>query len=84
MWRTKEGEEVDFLLENGKGDWLAFDAKLSIHGADPVSLPPALAKTIPQIKHMILVTYNPKKVWLSKHCLQLPLEELTNFLLEWD
>ncbi len=84
LWRTKEGEEVDFLIENGKGDWLALDAKLSIHGARAVSLPPSLKRTLPQVKQMILVTYDHKKLQLSKDCLQLPIAELTKFLLQWD
>lgn len=82
LWRTKEGEEVDFIIDNGKGDFLALDAKLSIHGAEPLSLPPTLTKTLPQLKHMTLVTYSGKKLWLSKECLQIPLTELTDFLLE--
>lgn len=83
-WRTKEGEEVDFIIENSKGEILALDAKLSIHGADPVSLPPAISKTFPNLKQMNLVTFGGKKLRLSKECLQVPLDELTDFLLEWD
>ena len=83
FWRTKDGEEVDFIIDNGKGEMLALDAKLSIHGAEPRSLPPAISKTFPSLKQMILVTYDGKKLWLSKNCLQIPLTELTHFLLEW-
>ena len=83
LWRTKDGEEIDFIIDNGKGDILALDAKLSIHGAEPLPLPTTLSKTFPHLKHTILVTYNGKKLWLSKECLQIPLAELTDFLLEW-
>jgi predicted AAA+ superfamily ATPase len=84
LFRTKEGEEVDFIIDNGKGKTLALDAKLSIHGASPMQLPSALSKIFPHIQHMNLVTYNGKKIWLSKSCLQIPLAELTSFLLDWD
>lgn len=84
LYRTKEGDEVDFIIDNGKGDLLALDAKLSIHGADAELLPLTLIKTFPHIKHMTLVTYNGKQQWLSKDCLQIPLSSLTDYLLEWD
>ena len=84
LWRTKDGEEVDFIIENSKGEMLALEAKLSIHGADPVPLPPALSKTFPHLKHITLVTFEGKKHWLSKNCLQIALSGLTDFLLEWD
>lgn len=83
LWRTKEGEEVDFIIDNGKGEICALDAKLSIHGAAPLPLPPVLTKTFPNLKHTILVTYNGNKLWLSNNCLQLPIAELTDFLLAW-
>ncbi len=84
LWRTKDGEEVDFILENSQGKILALEAKLSIHGAEPVSLPPTLSHTFPNLKEVTLVTFGGKKHWLSKDCLQVPLAELTGFLLEWD
>ena len=83
LWRTKDGEEVDFIIENSKGEVLALEVKLSIHGAEPVSLPPALSSTFPNLKQMVLVTFGGKKHWLSKTCLQIPLPELTEFLLEF-
>jgi hypothetical protein len=44
------GEEVDFIIENSQGEKLALEAKLSIHGAEPIPLPPALSKTFPSLK----------------------------------
>lgn len=83
LWRTKEGEEIDFLIETGQGRMIALDAKLSIHGADPVPLPPSFSKTFPNVKELILVTYGGKRLQLSKTCHQVPLSELTQFLLHW-
>ena len=83
LWRTKDGEEIDFVIENSEGEMLALEVKLSIHGADPVPLPTVLSKIFPNLKQIILVTFGGKKHWLSKDCLQVPLAELTDFLLEW-
>jgi len=84
LWRTKDGEEVDFIIENSNGGMLALEAKLSIHSAEPIPLPPSLSKTFPDLKQITLVTFGGKKHWLTKNCLQVPLDELTDFLLEWE
>jgi predicted AAA+ superfamily ATPase len=83
MWRTKDGEEVDFIIENERGEILALDAKLGISGVDPIKIPPVLAKTFPKLKQMIIVSYDGKQALLSRDCLQLPISELTQFLLAW-
>lgn len=83
MWRTKEGEEVDFIIENEKGDILALDAKLSIMGISPIKIPSGIRKVFPSLKEIIIVSYDGKKQMLSKECLQLPVKELTEFLLSW-
>ena len=81
LWRTKEGEEIDFIIDNGKGDILALDAKLSVHGANPIPIPSGLRKTFPHLKSLVLVTYQGKKLQLSQECLQVPVAELTKYLL---
>jgi len=75
---------VDFIIENNKGERLALEAKLSIHGADPIPLPPSLSKTFPHLKQILLVTFGGERLWLSRECLQIPLTQLTEFLLGWD
>ncbi|MBA2369610.1 MAG: ATP-binding protein [Candidatus Protochlamydia sp.] len=83
MWRTKEGVEVDFIIENAKGDILALDAKLGIMGVDPIKIPISLTRTFPQLKQMVVVSYGGKKLMLSKECLQVPINDLTDFLLSF-
>ncbi len=83
LWRTKEGEEIDFIIESDDGKIIAIDAKLSIHGADPTPLPASFAKTFPHVKELVLVTYGGKKIRLSQNCLQVPVSELTQFLLNF-
>ncbi len=83
MWRTKDGEEVDFIIDNGQGRFLAIDAKLGIHGTDAIKIPPNLLKAV-SLDQIIVVTYGGKKMQLSKDCLQLPICDLTEYLLAWD
>jgi predicted AAA+ superfamily ATPase len=56
MWRTKEGEKVDFIIENEKGDILALDAKLGIMGVDPIKIPSNLGRAFPQLKQIVVVS----------------------------
>jgi uncharacterized protein len=84
LWRTKDGEEIDFIIENGQGEILALDAKLSIHGADPLFIPPALSAAFPNLQQMILVICQGEKLWLSRECLQVPVTHLTDFLNSWN
>lgn len=83
VWRTKDKEEVDFILENEHEKRIAIDAKLGIHGVKPMNIPRSLAKTFPDLKEIILVTFGGKKMQLSKQSMQLPISELTKFLLSW-
>lgn len=80
LWRTKSDEEVDFLIEIDNGKVIAIDAKMAIHGAHPIGIPPALARTIPSIKQITLVTFGGKQQLLSKQCLQVPLANLSDWL----
>lgn len=81
LWRTKDGEEVDFLIEDGKGKVLALDAKLGIHSVGSIPLPKELTKLFPEIKEIVLVTFDGRRQLLSKQCRQVPLGDLTPFLL---
>lgn len=83
MWRTKEGEEVDFIIENEKGEILALDAKLGIMSIEPIKIPSNLKKTFPNLNQIVIVSYDGKKLKLSNECLQVPIKELTKFLLSW-
>src|SRR3990167_7001681 len=80
VWRTKEGEEIDFLLDLGQNRWFAFDAKLSMHAAQPTPLPSTFKKMFPSVKHLYLITWSRKKLQLSPECIALPITELHDFL----
>jgi predicted AAA+ superfamily ATPase len=80
MWRTKDGEEIDFVIEKANGDVLALDAKMGIHSVEPKSLPKSFTNTFKNVKQLILVSFGGKKLFLTKNCMQLPISKLTDFL----
>ncbi len=81
LWRTKEGEEVDFIIVTQSGEVIALDAKMSMHAVQPLKLPPSFKKTFPQVKQIILVTFAGHSMPLSKECSVVPIAELHDFLL---
>ena len=83
VWRTKDGEEIDFIIENGKGDVIAMDAKMGIHSVNAVTLPTSFKKSFPKVKTLVIVSFDGKKIWLSKHCLQLPITALAEYLSDF-
>lgn len=82
VWRTREGEEVDFLLENGQNQHLAIDAKLGIHSVSPQRLPSAFLKMFGQTE-LVLVSFGGQKIKLSSHCLQVPITQLAEVLAQF-
>ena len=80
VWRTKEGEEIDFIIEKEKGEIIAIDSKMGIHSVQPVELPPSFKKTFPGAKEIIVVSYGGEMKYLSPGCLQVPISRLTEYL----
>lgn len=79
LWRTKEGEEVDFIIKNENGDAIVIDAKMGIHSVEAIKVPESMKKTIPKIKQLIVVSLGGKRQFLSKDCLQVPIAELARY-----
>jgi predicted AAA+ superfamily ATPase len=82
FWRTKEGEEIDFLIVTQTNQVIALDAKMSMQNVQPIKLPASFKKLFPQTENIILVTYGGTKIRLSKECLVVPITQLHEFLLE--
>lgn len=85
FWRTKEGDEIDFLVRtNGaKGPgWIALEAKFSIQQVEPVAVPPSLTKVIPEIRETWVVTPGGTEQELSSTSRQIPIRQLTTRLRE--
>jgi len=85
FWRTKEGEEIDFLVRtngaSGPG-WIAIEAKFSIQQVDAVAVPSSLAKVIPEIRETWVVTPGGAEQALSATSTQIPIRQLTTRLRE--
>ncbi len=79
-WRTKEDEEIDFVLKIDSGTLLALDAKMGIHSVAPISLPVTFKKLFPDVKKIFVVSIGGKRQALSDSCEQIPIAELVNFL----
>jgi predicted AAA+ superfamily ATPase len=81
LWRTREGEEIDFVVTAG-GRALALDAKLAIQGVSPMPIPPGFAKAFPDVKIVHLVTLGGERRMLSRDCEQVPVAQLHDLLAE--
>lgn len=85
FWRTKEGEEIDFLVRtngaSGPG-WIAIEAKFSIQQVDAVAVPSSLAKVIPELRETWVVTPGGTEQALSATSTQIPIRQLTTRLRE--
>ena len=86
FWRTKEGEEMDFLVElRGKAEsrWLAIQAKMAIQQVRPAPIPSTLAREIPELELVWIVTPGGPATQLSRWCHQVPLTQLAERLEEF-
>jgi predicted AAA+ superfamily ATPase len=84
FWRTKDGEEIDFIITTASGKAIALDAKLSSNNIKPLPIPSSMKATIPEIKQIILVTFSGNKLKLSDSCLSLPITNLHDYLISID
>ena len=81
FWRTKEGEEVDFIIEINPQKHISIEAKWSMsHG--PVSMPKQLKKDLPLVTEILLVVPGGEERVLSATCRQIPIDKLAKYLLE--
>lgn len=81
-YRTKEGEEVDFIVEDSRKKVLALEAKLAVQSVPNVALPPSFKKIFPQVSMLGVVTFAGEKKKLGQESLQIPLVQLRDYLLE--
>jgi predicted AAA+ superfamily ATPase len=78
--RTKEGEEIDFLIKIGQVIY-PFEAKLAIQGvSEPTPYPTVLKKDFPSASPLVIVTFGGKQLTLSKDCLVVPIANLHDYL----
>ncbi|MHB1287391.1 MAG: ATP-binding protein [Leptospirales bacterium] len=82
LWRTKEGEEIDFVVIADSGDTIALDAKMSLQATQAIRLPESFKKHFPHVSQIVLVTFGGHRIRLSRECLAVPVAELHDFLTE--
>jgi predicted AAA+ superfamily ATPase len=85
FWRTKEGEEIDFLIEAQTSSgprWLAVEAKLAVQNVSPISVPRALLRQLPDVRDVWIVTPGGDETRLSPTSIQLPIRKLAQRLTE--
>ncbi len=83
FWRTKEGEEVDFLVEaQGPAGrrWIALEAKFAIQNVAPMDVPRSLSKQLPDVREIWIVTPGGDEARLSASSIQLPIRKLAQRL----
>lgn len=81
FWRTKEGDEIDFVLKTSKDTIYTFETKLAMQNVLPnVRHPSAFQKQFSSEIPLVIVTFGGKKLQLSKHCVALPIAELHDYL----
>jgi predicted AAA+ superfamily ATPase len=81
FWRTRDGEEVDFLVELHAPSgprWLAIEAKLAVQNIAPIAMPAALRSELPQLSELWVVTPSGSEGRLSKTCLMVPIHALAD------
>jgi predicted AAA+ superfamily ATPase len=86
FWRTKEGEEVDFLIEfHGAAGtrWLGIEAKLGIQNVNPLAIPTALSRQLPALRELWIVTPGGEETRASSTSLQVPIRALARRLDEF-
>jgi predicted AAA+ superfamily ATPase len=83
FWRTKDGEEIDFIIKTERGAVHAFESKLSVNGMPhAVSYPPAFKKHFSPLQPLTVVTYGGRKLQIAPNCVVLPIAELHDTLLQ--
>jgi hypothetical protein len=83
FWRTRDGEEVDFLVElqtAGGPRWIALEAKFAIQNVVPLFVPRALSTQLPALHEIWIVTPGGDETRLSASSRQVPIQRLAQRL----
>jgi predicted AAA+ superfamily ATPase len=79
FWRTKEGEEIDFIIEADNKKVIALEAKWGLNN-NKQEIPPHFKKVFKQVEEILLVVPAGEERILSKTCRQIPIHQLSSFL----
>lgn len=81
-WRTRDGEEFDFVLRAGR-KVAVLDAQMAIQSARPIQASPSLRHAFTGWEIIVgAVTFGGKTGKLSADCWQIPVADLRSFLIK--
>ena len=78
--RTREGQEVDFLLVAPNSRFLLIEAKMGIQSVSPIVLGSELKKVIPSGTPSWVVTPDGPQLQIAENCIQIPITNLADQL----
>jgi predicted AAA+ superfamily ATPase len=83
FWRTKEKQEIDFIIKTARGNVYSFEAKYAIHGiSTAISYPAAFQKEFEPKSPLAVVTSGGQMLQLSSDCIIVPIAKLHDYLRE--
>lgn len=83
FWRTKERQEIDFIIKTARGNIFSFEAKYAIHGiAKAIPYPPAFQKEFNPTSPLVIVTSGGESLQLSSSCIVVPIVKLHDYMRE--
>ena len=81
--RTKEGEEIDFILQTSGNNIHAFEVKLASQRIpEKVQYPSAFKKQFMPRHPLVIITLNSESLQLSQECRVMPLAKLHDHLMQ--
>lgn len=81
--RTKDGQEIDFIIKTAFGVYHLFEVKYAIHGVTrSVACPPAFKTEFGKEAKLVVITSGGVRLQLSRDCLVLPIMQLHDYLHE--
>lgn len=85
FWRTRDGEEIDFIIKINNGVFHAFEVKLAIQNLPKaIAYPPAYQKQFSPKKPLTIVTFGGESLQLSSQCQIMPIARLHDYLCTLD
>lgn len=80
FWRTKDGDEIDFILKTANSVH-AFEVKYAAQNIPKIKIPASFKKDFPDKTPLNIITFGGKSLQLSENTRTIPLVELHDYLL---
>ena len=81
FYRTKEKEEIDFIIERPNQDPIVLEAKMTVNALHHIKIPASLHRTIDGVNHLYVVTISGDQIRpVTPNSSQVPIAQLFDFL----